>query len=542
MAMITTRDLPRGRMAILKARREARLGIAPSAGTGVNGLTDGEWAGEPCFIIGGGASLKGFDFERLRGKGRIIAINRAYEHVPFADIHFFMDNRYYKRVQAEAAWQTFPGRKVYLNVSGYPVSGDVISIPTVGRTGLSKSVSAGLYHGNNSGVGAIGLAYCLGANPIYLLGFDCNKQDGASHFHDGYGAPTSDHTLEGFVKDIGALAQLLKQAGARVINLNPASAVRCFPFGKMDDVQANKRDAFFQTALGFGDNLYQRAILRVLARQYDAVYLQTTCPDIYWDIPNVKFINPGRVPLRTQTKYLESLPATTFSPRPPLLHSLGWRYQWNMNAGVSHIEWQRQRSGVTLDRFDFTFPVKAEWLTAARAVMAKFDMQGKRLCIVRPSTIRKEWLNASRNPKAANLQLLIDRYKSEYFYLTFADLEPGAEWLDGELKGIDATFHRGELPLTTIFGLIKLSDMVITGPTWAMVSAIAERVKCFTIFGGCAKPERIVDASMGLDRFGYVAPEPFCDCKRGDHACNKDIPAAKIIQRFEELRSRSVWQ
>ena len=545
--MITTRDLPRGRMAMLKARRESRLGIAPSTGAGVNGLRDGEWAddrgqGEPCFIIGGGASLKGFDFERLRGKGRIIAINRAYEHLPFADIHFFMDNRYYKRVQAEAAWQTFPGRKVYLNMSGYPVDKGIVSLHALGRTGLSTSMGQGLYHGNHSGVGAIGLAYCLGANPIYLLGFDCNKSDGASHFHDGYGAPTRDSVLEGFIKDIDALADLIKPTGTRIINLNPASAIRCFPFGKMDDIKSNRRDAFFQTALGFGDNLYQRAILRVLAQQYDAVYLQTTCPDIYWDIPNVKFINPGRVPLRTQTKYLESLPATTFSPRPALLQSLGWRYQWNMNAGVSHIEWLRQQSGVTLDRFDFTFPVKAEWLTAARAVMAKFDMKGKRLCIVRPSTIRKEWLNASRNPKAANLQLLIDRYRGEYFYLSFADLEPGAEWFDGELKNIDAAFLKGELPLTTIFGLIKLSDMVITGPTWAMVSAIAERVKCFTIFGGCAKPERIVDASMGLDRFGYVAPEPFCDCKRGDHACNKDIPAAKIIQRFEELRSRSVWQ
>jgi len=81
------------------------------------GIQDGEWAGEPCFIIGGGPSLKGFDFESLRGKGRVIAINRAYEHVPFADVHFFMDNRYYKRVQGEAAWQTFRGRKVYLNMN-----------------------------------------------------------------------------------------------------------------------------------------------------------------------------------------------------------------------------------------------------------------------------------------------------------------------------------------------------------------------------------------------------------------------------------------
>lgn len=506
------------------------------------GIQDGEWAGEACFIVGGGPSLKGFDFERLRGKGRIIVINRAYEHVPFADVHFFIDNRYYKRVQGETAWQAFKGRKVYLNMSGYQVGQDVISIPAIGRTGLSRSVRSGLYHGANSGAAAIGLAYCLGANPIYLLGFDCNKVNGTSHFHDGYGQPTADRVLESFIPDFDALAKLIAPTGTRVINLNPESAVRCFQFGRLCDAETSKRNAVFNGALGFGDGLYQRPILRALAPRYDKLYVQTTCPDFYWDIPNIKFIDPGAVRLRTQAKYLASLPRATFTERPAGVPSLGWRYQWNLGAGESHVESLRKRSGVTLGQFDFSLPVKPEWLGAAMTVLGTLDNQGKRLCLIRPSTIRKEWLNASRNPKAAHIQLLIDRYRDEYFYLSFADLEPGAEWMDGELKGIDAQFHHGELPLTTILGLIKLSDMVITGPTWAMLAGIAERVRCFAIFGGCAKPEQIIDASMGLQSFAYVAPEPFCNCRRGDHGCNKDIPAERIIERFEELRSRKAWQ
>ena len=72
----------------------------------------------------------------------------------------------------------------------------------------------------------------------------------------------------------------------------------------------------------------------------------------------------------------------------------------------------------------------------------------------------------------------LDTYRDDYFYLSFADLEPGVEWLDGELKGIDAEFHRGELPLTTIFGLIKLSEMVLTGPTWTTFPSVTtESVK-----------------------------------------------------------------
>ncbi|MCK9598021.1 MAG: hypothetical protein M0R06_03205 [Sphaerochaeta sp.] len=524
-----------------------------AASTPVERLLDGAWKGQPCFIVGGGASLLGFDFGRLRGRGKIIAINKSFESVPFADIHFFMDYKYMDRILSGISgleslnkWTSFQGRRVFLNVSDYNVPEGVIGLHPAVRGHLPASIAEGIMRGNNSTVGAIGLAYALGASPIYLLGVD-GKQGGADgktvHFHGGYGKPTSTDVLASFVRDLEDQARLLKAAGVKVVNLNPASALGCYPKVSVDEVlPLATGEAYFNGCLGFGDGFYQRPILRALAPHYATLYIQTTCPDLYWDIPNIKFLLPGSVRLRTQAKYLASLPKSTFTSLPAGVPSLGWRYQWDLASGENHVESLRQRSGVPLDQFDFTFPVKPEWILAAREVMAKFDMKGKRLCIVRPSTIRKEWFNASRNPKAVNLQRLIDRYKDEYFYLGFADLEPDVEWLDGELQGIDAAFLNGELPLTTIFGLIKLSDMVITGPTWVMVASIAERVKCFTVFGGCAKPERIVDASMGLDRFGYVAPEPFCDCRRGDHACNKDIPAVKIIQRFEELRSRSVWQ
>ena len=51
-----------------------------------NFLKAGAWADEPCFLIGGGPSLQGFDFAQLEGKGRIIAVNRSFHYVPFADM------------------------------------------------------------------------------------------------------------------------------------------------------------------------------------------------------------------------------------------------------------------------------------------------------------------------------------------------------------------------------------------------------------------------------------------------------------------------
>jgi hypothetical protein len=106
----------------------------------------------------------------------------------------------------------------------------------MGRTGLSKSLAAGLYHGNNSGVGAIGLAHCLGANPVYLLGYDCKRTPENSHFHSGYGRVMSDAVLARMTKDFDDIVALLREAGTRVINLNPDSAIRCFPFSTVEEV------------------------------------------------------------------------------------------------------------------------------------------------------------------------------------------------------------------------------------------------------------------------------------------------------------------
>lgn len=238
--MITTRD---ARVADILARRRGqrtaqahqRQNRAPASIP--DGLRDGAWAGQACFLIGGGPSLKGFDFERLRGRGRVIAINRAYEFVPFADVHFFMDNPYYRHVRSEPAWHAFQGFKVYLNMSGYVVDGDVVSLRPVGRIGLSASIAEGLYHGNNSGSGALGLAYCLGANPIYLMGYDCKRTPEDGHFHSGYGKSISDSTLVRLVKDFDGIAPMLRAAGVRVINLNPDSAIRCFPASTFDALE-----------------------------------------------------------------------------------------------------------------------------------------------------------------------------------------------------------------------------------------------------------------------------------------------------------------
>jgi hypothetical protein len=208
-------------------------------------MEDGAWARQRCFILGGGPSLARFDFGRLKDRGRIIAVNRAFEYTPFSDILFFMDQRFYKMLHAgrlgpdaQKKWAEFQGHKVFLNILGRQHE-DVYSVKSLGRIGLSNSLAKGIYHGNNSGVGALGLAICLRANPIYLLGFDFKFDAGKSHFHSGYKFPMKEGVVRSFIRDFERVNRFLVKTNFKIVNLNPDSALRCFPFSTIDEVLGN---------------------------------------------------------------------------------------------------------------------------------------------------------------------------------------------------------------------------------------------------------------------------------------------------------------
>jgi len=251
--MLTTQDknvgrIVRDRTKMLEERRmEQKRKVKPHRPF-AEVMEDGAWRGERCFIIGGGPSLEGFDFSRLRGQGRVIAINRAFEHAHFADICFFMDassNTFYGLVtrgrlgqDVKQKWEEFEGYKVNLNLVGRKLD-DVYSVRSLGRKGLSNSIAKGLYHGNNSGIGAIGIAMCLGANPIYLLGYDCKVSGGKTHYHSGYPNAMPKSTFASFIPDFHKLSRLIVRTKFRVVNLNPQSGLRCFPFKTIDEVLGN---------------------------------------------------------------------------------------------------------------------------------------------------------------------------------------------------------------------------------------------------------------------------------------------------------------
>jgi hypothetical protein len=205
-------------------------------------LNAGDWKDEPCFLIGGGPSLLGFDFERLRGKGKIIAVNKAFFYVPFADMVLAMDQDFFKHLthanyglKYTTAFQVFPGWKVFVDSNNTKMDG----VKFVFRWNLPEltfDMKKGVYCGNNSGVAALCMACLLGCSPIYLLGYDMSHKGKKSHFHSGYLTSQSPGTLGNFIKHFTMLHKQIQKKGIKVINLNQHSRLRCFEFGNINDI------------------------------------------------------------------------------------------------------------------------------------------------------------------------------------------------------------------------------------------------------------------------------------------------------------------
>lgn len=205
-------------------------------------LSDGCWSGVPCYVVGGGPSLKGFDWSLLAHKRRIVAINRAIKDVPWADVWFTEDLRVVQLFSKDTKWNDFSGVKVFhaLDPSfvGPALECDpelfVIKCERKGKY-WSQSLAEGLSYSSNSGVGAINLACILGMEPIYLLGFDCRSTNGIEqNYHNDYERAgfdrTGQHQYHSFKSDFEHwVAPHVPNKVVNLINPQFPSAISCWP-------------------------------------------------------------------------------------------------------------------------------------------------------------------------------------------------------------------------------------------------------------------------------------------------------------------------
>lgn len=189
-----------------------------------------EWEGGPAFILGGGASLTGFDASILRGKGRIIAIKEAgLTMAPGADVLYWADKWW---LEGRPGFEGNLSR-LRLHKGKYKVcrfepkdSGghDIKVLPQDKKVALSTDPTklAGL----DAGAACINLAYLFGASSIVLLGFD---MQGGNWDGRPRKAETNDRYRKRFMPMIEKMAGPLRAAGVDILNATPDSALDCFP-------------------------------------------------------------------------------------------------------------------------------------------------------------------------------------------------------------------------------------------------------------------------------------------------------------------------
>ncbi len=189
------------------------------------------WKGQDAYIIGGGPSLKTFDWELIRERNTI-GCNSAFSigH-EFCKITIFGDFEWWDRI----------GRKGTEEYGGIVVGSSprlhstkcpwLRTMPRAETQGLSTTA---LCWAGNTGALAINLALILGAQRVFLLGFDMKlSPKGKANWHDLRYEPDDLGNVYGRFN-----LQLEKQVcrslpkvfpGREIFNVNDHSHMNCFP-------------------------------------------------------------------------------------------------------------------------------------------------------------------------------------------------------------------------------------------------------------------------------------------------------------------------
>ena len=196
--------------------------------------------GESVFIVGGGPSVADQNLELLRGR-KVIAINSSFKVVPFADVLFFGDARWWQENSqgvlddfngdlvttaeeqrlASASWHL--NYKPLLRVLKKTLEwSDDPNAAFVRRTSVTGAINWAFHHWD--------------ARRFVLLGVDGGPVKGATHHHAPHKWTLPSTWVADQRRDFEALDGALKARGVEVINASPGSSVPFWPIVSLAEV------------------------------------------------------------------------------------------------------------------------------------------------------------------------------------------------------------------------------------------------------------------------------------------------------------------
>jgi hypothetical protein len=255
---------------------------------------------------------------------------------------------------------------------------------------------------------------------------------------------------------------------------------------------------------GLGDNIYQRAFVKNLR---EPIWLETPWPELYQDIHGLHLLRPD-TRLRTQAKNISQVPPSIWqrAPRGREIH-----IHYGRAGIVSGMQRCFGKAPAVFDLPDF----------------GPSPIDG-RYAVVRPVTVRKEWIAEARNPLPQYVaEAAMIARDTGLKVVSVADLLPNQEWALDPLPVADIALHHGQLRMRELLALVRGAECVIGGIGWLLPAAIAANVPGWFICGGQGgynSPELITSSEhMDLHRIEFAVPDNFCRCLEKQHSCDKRI-------------------
>lgn len=192
------------------------------------------------FCIGGGESLKGFDFNRLDKYNTIGCNHVGFQYKELKNL-VFLDEKFYKKNKDNI--DKFKGH-IYCHIRAVP-EGFKLDNMTLIETHYKEPFYNldNIYLGGISGLTALDIA-CYNAyinEEIYLLGYDLY----GGHFYQDK-IPEEDKDMSvweepivdvsRWVSKFALFEKYAKKYGSKIVNCNPESRIRCFEFADIDEV------------------------------------------------------------------------------------------------------------------------------------------------------------------------------------------------------------------------------------------------------------------------------------------------------------------
>jgi len=206
--------------------------------------------GKEVFIVGGGPSLKNFDFECLRDK-TTISVNHSFKYVPNTNLITHLDWRFVREYGKDETfintdkltWSRHLRNNKYHEAKLYPRAYENTALihgtHYHQQIGLSKAIDKQHPKITLHTSGQLAILFCIAAraSKVYLLGFDaCQEYKEHNQFHDFF--PKNKTGAPAYMKQSVALQRMFDKFNNKeeighfsknnIINLNPESCMGVF--------------------------------------------------------------------------------------------------------------------------------------------------------------------------------------------------------------------------------------------------------------------------------------------------------------------------